>query len=353
MARFLDHEQVRSSVQIVLAGNDIRCAVAFWGDGAIKALFGTKKRALEARVICDLSMGGTNPKELELLGAPGNSRLKHLKGLHAKLYVSSSGMVVTSANASNRGIGFLDQAELTECGTFHRADTKAFRDATKWFETIWDAAEDIGPEAFAFARAGWANRPRRGTLTGGPRIAPDSLLRTIAADRERFRGVGVVFSSGKADRNDVEAAAQLAKKASRKGRRSKFEKEQIDSLLSWQDGHVFTGWSEAEASAWPGQFLCVHRGGRGAYSYWCYSRFFVPIELDHDDWTIFAEQSSQLRSSMGLKGKPRQSASADKPLLDRIFKHLDEAAGPDEYGRCLCETPAGLGALLDQIDAAG
>jgi hypothetical protein len=178
------------------------------------------------------------------------------------------------------------------------------------------------------------------------------LLRTIAADRERFRGVGVVFSSGKADRDDVEAAAQLAKEASRKGRRSKFEEEQIDRLLTWQEGHVFTGWSEAEASAWPGQFLSVHRGGRGAYSYWCYSRFFVPIELDHDDWTIFAEQSPQLRSLMGLKGKPRPSASADKPLLDRIFKHLDEAAGPDEHGCCLCETPADLGALLDEVDAA-
>lgn len=171
MARFLDHKQVRDAVQTVIAGDDVRCAVAFWGDGALKTLFGSKKRASKARIICDLSMGGTNPEELTLLGAPDNPDLKHFRGLHAKLYLSSAGMVVTSANASNRGIGFVEPAALTECGTFHRPDTTAFREGAKWFDTLWGKAEMVDPEALATARAAWAKRARPGAPKGAPLTA--------------------------------------------------------------------------------------------------------------------------------------------------------------------------------------
>ncbi len=51
-------------------------------------------------------MGGSNPKELRALGAPDNRRIKHLRGLHAKVYLSNKGLITNSANASNNGIGF-------------------------------------------------------------------------------------------------------------------------------------------------------------------------------------------------------------------------------------------------------
>lgn len=349
MAKFLDHKQVRSAVHAVIAGDDVRCAVAFWGDGAFKALFGTKTRASKARVICDLSMGGTNPEELVLLGAPDNAKLKHLSGLHAKLYLSNAGMVVTSANASNRGIGFVEPAALTECGTAHRPNTTAFRRAVKWFETIWKSADDVDPKALTAARAAWARRPRHGAPKGPPLPgAPGSLLRNIAADPDRYRGIGVVFSSGEAEREDVEQAAEVAMVIHGKGRKPKLNTDEIRRLPTWSKGNLFTGWSDADANAWPKLFLCAHRGSRGAFSYWCYSRFFE-VQLDRDEWSIFAERSSELRSFIGLTGTPRQSAAAEDVLLKRIFTHLDAAAGPDETGYRLCESSVHLGQLLDEI----
>lgn len=351
MARFLDHKQVRSAVHAVIAGDDVRCAVAFWGDGALKALFGTKKRASKARIICDLSMGGTNPEELALLGAPDNPDLKHLRGLHAKLYLSSTGLAVTSANASNRGIGFVEPAALTECGTFHRPHTTAFRKGAEWFEAIWGKADVVGPKALATARAAWAKRPRHGSPKGAPSTAAsDTLLRTIAAEPDRFRGIGVVFSSGEADREDVERAAEAAMAAEGKSRKPKLKKEEVGRLPNWAKGNLFTGWSDADANAWPKLFLCAHRGARGAVSYWCYSRFFE-VKLDRDEWSIFAERSPELRARIGLAGTPWQSASAEDGLLKQIFTHLDLAAGSDETGYRLCESPVHLGQLLAEVDA--
>jgi hypothetical protein len=45
MRRFLDHKQVHDAVHAIVAGNHVRCAVAFWGDGALKLLFKTKAQA--------------------------------------------------------------------------------------------------------------------------------------------------------------------------------------------------------------------------------------------------------------------------------------------------------------------
>lgn len=288
MTRSLDDRQVRGAV---IAGDkdvDVRCAVAFWGDGAHKALFATSRRAASARIICDLSMGGTNPDELELLGAPTNPKLKHLRGLHAKLYLSSTGMVVTSANASNRGIGFIEPAALTECGTFHRPGTTAFRKAARWFETIWDKADNIDPKSLVMARAAWARRPRHGAPNGSVSShAPDTLLRIIAAHPDRYRGIGVVFSSGEANREYVERAADAGVAADRNASQPKLKKRERDRLPDWPRGNLFTGWSDADANAWPKQFLCVHRGARGAFSYWCYTRFFE-VQLDLTAWSIFA-----------------------------------------------------------------
>ncbi len=128
------------------------------------------------------------------------------------------------------------------------------------------------------------------------------------------------------------------------------KKDEFDRLPNWPNGNLFTGWSDADANAWPKLFLCAHRGARGAVSYWCYSRFFE-AKLDQDEWSIFAERSSELRSRIGLTGTPRQSASAEDGLLEQIFLHLDAAAGHDELGYRLCESPLHLRQLLTEVDA--
>jgi hypothetical protein len=193
-------------------------------------------------------MGGTNPEELALLGASCNPKLKHVEGLHAKLHLSSAAMVVTSANASNCGIGFIEPAKLIERGTFRRAGTKAYLEAEKWFEEIWDGAKDLDREALTAARVAWAKRPRwhppsRPQSTRMPTCFLDGCLRPLCA-----LGVGVVFSSGEAEVEDVRETADAGHKAAA-CRRPKLKSGEIDRLPKWPKGDLIAGWSDADAGA--------------------------------------------------------------------------------------------------------
>lgn len=352
MARFLDEAELGGCIREVLAGRKVRCAVAFWGNGARDALFGSKRAAGSARIICDLSMGGTNPAELELLGAPTNPRLKHVEGLHAKLYLSDAGLVVASANASNRGIGFVEPARLTECGTFHKPGSIAFKDAVKWYERIWLAAADVDDDALTTAKRAWARRPRAG-VERGPSPAPaDTLLRRIAADPDAHRGIGVVFTSGQADDDDVTEATAIAIRSDDDLETPILSDADRDRLVRWNKGDLFTVWSDAEVSAWPRTFLCAHRGERGAFTYWCYDRF-AAARLGDDDWSIFAAPSPELRQRLGIGPKARQAAKPEDELLGRIFALLDEDAEADDgIGHRLCESPIHLARLLARADEA-
>jgi hypothetical protein len=134
---FLDDRELGPAIVKLMKGTGLRCAVAFWGYGATGKLFKTGRPPADARIICDLTMGGTNPKELKELNAPDNKGLKHLPGLHAKVYISDQGLIICSANASNNGIGFLDVPRLFEAGAFHEPGTNIYATAVRWFEGIW------------------------------------------------------------------------------------------------------------------------------------------------------------------------------------------------------------------------
>lgn len=347
MAKFLDDRQVGKAIREIVAGDTVRCAVAFWGDGALKALFGTRKSARKARIICDLTMGGTNPEELVLLGAPDDPDLMHVRGLHAKIYLSDRGLVMASANASNRGIGFIEMATLTECGTMHGPKTQAFRDAAEWFELLWDKkAQRIGKKALDDARRAWARRPRHGAPIAEPSTAATTLLRRIASDPVAYRGIGVVFTTGVAEQQDVVDASAAAIVADDALRQPKLATDDRALLPDWNKGHLFTRWSDAEASAWPRNFLCAHRGVRGAVSYWSY-KHFADARMSPNEWSVFASPSKEVRTKLALGTRHRESAKPEDELLGRIFDLLDaEAAEGDGAPHRLCESPVHLAELL-------
>lgn len=353
MARFLDEKRIGSAIREVVGGEHVRCAVAFWGDGACHSLFRGKRRARSARIICDLTMGGTNPAELEVLGAPTNKQLKHIKGLHAKLYLSDRGLVIASANASNRGIGFVESAALIECGVSHGPTTAVFKDAAGWFEQLWERSHQVDPAVLDDAKRAWVRRPRHGTeLDDDLPSSSTSLLVRIASDPEAYRGVGVVFTSGEADTEDVYEAYNTAVAADDELATPLLSARERERLRAWPKGHLFTGWSDVEVNAWPKTFLCVHRGTRGAVSYWCYSRF-ADARLGEDECSLFATPSAELRKQLGMGSNPRMPAKADADLLGRIFRHLDKAYDTsDGVGHRLCESPAHLARLLEKVAAA-
>jgi len=79
------------------------------------------------------------------------------------------------------------------------------------------------------------------------------------------------------------------------------------------------------------------------------------VKLNQDGGYIFADRtsklSSELRALLGLTGKPRSCAREEDELLKRIFGYLDAVAGPEDWGRRLCESPIHLARLLSEVDA--
>lgn len=167
MCEFLAGDDLSRKIREVVKGQDPRCAVAFWGHGAVEELFGTKVlQRDDVHVVCDLSMGGTNPATLRALGAPDNPQIRFLDGLHAKVFLSEHGAVVGSANASNNGIGFMGgNAQLLEAGTYFAPDSDAWRTINNWFTRLSErGAGQVEAEALNAAQLAWNLRGRAGTI---------------------------------------------------------------------------------------------------------------------------------------------------------------------------------------------
>lgn len=160
MTKFLFGKKLSKKIKQVVRGGDLRCAVAFWGFGVVQELFETDTlERKDVRIICDLSMGGTNPATLRALGAPFNNKIKYLDGLHAKVYISNVGAVIGSANASRNGIGF-DGAEagLIEAGTYVAPETQSWIAINEWFEFLDFDAKIVKGYDLTLAQSFWDRR---------------------------------------------------------------------------------------------------------------------------------------------------------------------------------------------------
>lgn len=164
MAEFLFEDGLSNRIREVARGRDARCAVAFWGTGAAYEVFGGEfAQRDDVKIICDISMGGTNPFTLRQLGAPENELLKYKDSLHAKTYLSEEGLVVGSANASSNGIGRAGRpAGLVEAGSFFPAGSPEWQEAQNWFCRLWREAGCVEVDQQALERAEdlWGRRAK-------------------------------------------------------------------------------------------------------------------------------------------------------------------------------------------------
>jgi hypothetical protein len=123
---FLSGKRLTTAIKTLLKEDKVRCAVAFWGNGCEKLLEGK-----DARVICNLTSGGTNPHALKKLKA----ELKQYDALHAKVIIGKSYSIVSSANISSNGLGF----EGIEQNGWHEAGVKikTSDELKNWFDDLW------------------------------------------------------------------------------------------------------------------------------------------------------------------------------------------------------------------------
>jgi hypothetical protein len=97
-------DELANKIREICAADEVDCAVTFWSGSSRDELFPRWKKQ-KVRIICDISMGCNSKGSLEAYGAPKNPLLRVWDGLHAKVFVSSAGAVVGSANASFNGLG--------------------------------------------------------------------------------------------------------------------------------------------------------------------------------------------------------------------------------------------------------
>ncbi|QGM47646.1 phospholipase D family protein [Methylocystis heyeri] len=186
MAEFITEKDLSARIRLVLSGTEIQCAVAFLGDGSAELL----RDKVQAEIICDLSMGGTFPPELKRLGAPGNEKLRYINGLHAKVYISSAGAIVSSANATANGIGNdRHQARLIEAGTFYSPDDANWRSTKKWFCQLYESAPRVDKGALADAYQRW--EPPRGAAIPAVAVRSGSLLDLVRSRVQTHKVLGV------------------------------------------------------------------------------------------------------------------------------------------------------------------
>jgi hypothetical protein len=237
---FLSGKKLGERIREVTSGEEVCCAIAFWSEDGVAEIF-PNGMAADAKVVCDISMGATSASALLALDAPRNKRLRHQIGMHAKVCLSNRGLVISSANASRTAMGSgAATGHHLEAGTFHAPDSRAWGEATAWFNDLYRRASPVGDDEIAWAKLVY--RPQG--VTKPPREG--SLLDRIIAAPEKFEKIGFVFATSKSTEEDIaEVRAHL---------------ENLDSSVSKRaqslsSKNVFSGWSQAEAKRWPTHFV--------------------------------------------------------------------------------------------------
>jgi hypothetical protein len=181
MIEFLDDELLLPAAkELIEQSTCIDLAIAYWGRGAIDKLGidGLKP----TRILCDLTSGGCNPNEIERLrSAPFKKHVKvrNLPGLHSKVYLSPTSIIVGSANASANGLG--DEGILGTIEAAIRTNDLVTIDRTaSWFATNWKKSRQVDAAMMSRARDAWLRRMSR----PGP---GETVLERQFSDPEWFR----------------------------------------------------------------------------------------------------------------------------------------------------------------------
>jgi hypothetical protein len=227
MLKFLDGKAVTPEIKKhVTESENVRIAVAFWGEDAAKEL-GLLEKGEAATVICNLKSGGTNPKGIRAL-MEARIRVTQCDKLHGKVYLFDKWLVLGSSNASANGLS-LQGAELSG---WHEAnmisdDAAIYADATAWFGTL--PQQVITEPDLVAAEEAWSRRRHSDLPPDGPNN--QTLIEALKHRRTEFvdRRIYICAYSSWMDA-DADHALKLARDSV-----SKQEWEQLSAFEDWPD----------------------------------------------------------------------------------------------------------------------
>jgi len=326
-AKFLSEKLLTPEIASVLGGRKVRCAVAYWGIGAMEHLFAPAGLPVDAEIACDLLSGSTNPAELVKMGAPGNPNIKHVEDFHAKVYISDRGAVICSANASQNGIGFGQSAALVEAGIFVRPDTDAYADASAWFERIWGSANAVDQNALEKATTAWNNRFRGKRTRLKLAVSPGapSLLSAVTDDEASFEDIGFVFTTDAADLGERDAAVDALERDDNAREHGLISPEERLKLRNWNQDDLYTGWSKQDIGVWPLHFVGIHRyRGKLTYSFYKRAQVTSITPTDESRGVVFGDRLEWLGTLTSQQHDAESMLETDAALLDRLFAYCKQ-----------------------------
>ena len=151
---FLVGHDLDRAVEAILQEPYAQLAVAFLGTGAESYL--QTPAGNGRRVVCNLTMGGTNPSVVAILQE--QISVRHCDTLHAKVYIGKEWTVVTSANLSANGLGLDTDRDSgwQEAGV--RIETSD--EVLSWFSELWQSSQEVRKEDMDRAWKRWRSRRR-------------------------------------------------------------------------------------------------------------------------------------------------------------------------------------------------
>jgi len=160
--RFLGKSDIEGAVKkLISQAARARVAVAYWGKGSSDWFDIEGIASRDVTIVCDLMSGACNPGEIEQLQkALGKPRVLTRDHLHAKVWLTDTGAIVGSSNASANGLGFEgDELKgLIEANVFVD-DAETLTAINRWFEKdVMEGAREITKSDFKEAHRLWQRR---------------------------------------------------------------------------------------------------------------------------------------------------------------------------------------------------
>ncbi|MBD2745996.1 hypothetical protein IC232_04705 [Microvirga sp. BT688] len=220
MQVFLYGSAILEAVKGIISKSDVcDLAVAYWGKGAAKRMqIFAKKR--KVRVICDPWSGACNKDELRELRMKLGDDLRHLRGLHSKVYLTRASAVVGSANASTRGFVHNHEAAV-------RVDDAAeIARIEQWFKSKWEDAKPLTLELIDQA-------PDPSDFNSEDAPAPgvaEGVFDMMTQDPSWIHSKGVkvlVYASSASDAAVIEHVEEVAKTKYTEAERKAYEAEKL------------------------------------------------------------------------------------------------------------------------------
>ena len=230
MFTFLSESEIASEFSKLEGEGEKRIAVAFWGDGALPALGLGGAESKNAKIICNLESGATNPAVIEGLIKAG-AIVKSNPRLHSKVYLAGNTVILGSSNASGNGLA-LEGKELTgwiEANVLTN-DESFVADVSQWFSEQWEIAINVKNTDIEQAKKLWLKRRQ-----SRPYDSKDTSFFDLPLESLRDRQIFIAMYREDASSEATHAFNKVKDDVAKQAKRPSSKLSDLSFFEAWDD----------------------------------------------------------------------------------------------------------------------